>query len=215
VVELRLASFKIDLHVHTGRYSQCAEAVDPFQLESYSLRAGLAGVVIVEHDMYWQDEELQLLQQASPGIKVYRGIEVSARDCHLVVIGMEEPALLERGSSLEEVVAQTHRQNGVVILAHPYRYADPNGLPVQLVDAVEVASTSFTREEARLSRSLARRFDRPTVAASDAHALTCIGWAWTELPFLPGDESALARAISDGLGRASAPSRFAGDPKEL
>jgi predicted metal-dependent phosphoesterase TrpH len=209
-----LASFKIDLHVHTGRYSQCAEAVDPFQIEPYSLRAGLAGVVIVEHDIYWQDEELQLLQQVSPGIKLYRGIEVSARSCHLVVIGMEEPAVLERGSSLEAVATHTHRQNGAVILAHPYRDADPNGLPVQLVDAVEVASTSFTREEARLAQGLAHRFARPTVAASDAHALPFIGWAWIELPFLPDDESALARAICAGVGRASTPSRFAGDPKE-
>ena len=206
--------FKIDLHVHTGRYSQCAEAVDPYRIEEYALRAGLAGVVLVEHDIFWQDEELLLLQQASPGIKLYRGIEVSARDCHLVVIGVEETALLERGSSLEEVVTRTRQQNGVVILAHPYRDADPDGLPVQLVDAVEVASTSFTREEARLAWQLARRYSLPTVASSDAHALSCIGWAWTELPSLPDDEGALARAIRSGEGRASAPKRFAGDPKE-
>ncbi len=212
--EATMKSFNIDLHVHTGRYSQCAELVDPYRIESYAKKAGLAGVVIVEHDICWQDEELYLLRKASPGIMIYRGIEVSARGCHLVVIGMNEPAVLQRGAAVEDVVAHAHRQDGIVILAHPYRDSTPEELPVELVDAIEVASTSFTREESQLSWQLARRFDKPAVASSDAHALSLVGWAWSELPMLPGDGRALARALRSGVGRACAP-RFAVEPARV
>jgi len=200
--------FNLDLHIHTGRYSRCAEAVDPYRIEEYALRAGLAGVVITEHDIFWQDEEIELLRESSSQIAFFRGIEVSARGCHLVVIGLSETAPLAKGMSLEEVSAIAADQGAAVILAHPYRDADPSRLPVELVDAVEVGSTSFTKQEAFQARRLARKAHKPTVAASDAHALSRIGWAWTRFRQMPRNEHELARMIHAGLGRPVVPNPF-------
>ncbi len=203
--------FRIDLHVHTGRYSQCAELVDPYEIGRYALANGLAGVVLTEHDISWQDEELELLRQSSPGVRIYGGIEVSARGCHLVVIGAEHPELFERGAELEEIVSLSARSDAAVILAHPYRDADPCLLPVELVDAVEVGSTSFSRTEAEAAVQLARQHGKPRVAASDAHTLSHLGWAWTELARLPENELELAAAIRAGAGQAVVPNRFPGE----
>jgi predicted metal-dependent phosphoesterase TrpH len=202
--------FRIDTHVHTGRYSQCAELLDPYQIETWAVRAGLAGVVITEHDILWQDEELELLRESSPLVKVYRGIEVSAQGCHLVVIGLDDAGPLVRGISLVEVTEYTSAAGGAVVLAHPFRDGDPRELPLELIDAVEVGSTSFTKREAAASRRLARRLGKPGIAASDAHALSRVGWAWTEFPSLPADEKELASAIRSDLGRAVTPYRFPG-----
>lgn len=193
--------FRVDLHVHTGRYSQCAELVDPFGLEAAAVKAGLAGLVLTDHDVFWQDEEITVLRQRSPAIRIYRGIEVSARGCHLVVIGIEDAAQLDRGMELEQVTKVAHAANAAVILAHPYRDAFPDELPVHLVDAIEIASTSFTVDEARRAHQLAHRHHKPKVACSDAHAMSRVGWAWTELPYLPESELDLAEAIRSGLGR--------------
>jgi predicted metal-dependent phosphoesterase TrpH len=199
---------RIDLHLHTGRYSQCAEFVDPYQIEARAVQAGLSAVVLTEHDILWQDEEIELLQKQSPGIRIFRGIEVSARGCHLLVIGIDDAGPLDRGITLEEVVAYARLFDAAVILAHPYRDADPDCLPVELVDAVEVGSTSFTADEARRARQLAARFGKPVVAGSDGHAMSRIGWAWTELPDLPQDEASLASAIRRGLGIPVTPYPF-------
>jgi len=198
----------IDLHVHTGRYSQCAELVEPYQIEELAARAGLAGVVITEHDIFWQDEEIELLRSSSSLVTFFRGIEVSARGCHLVVIGLSEAAFLTKGMPLEEVSAIASDQGAAVVLAHPYRDADPSRLPVGLVDAVEVGSTSFTKQEAAQARRLARKAKKPTVASSDGHALSRVGWAWTEFPRMPRNERELARMIRAGEGRPVIPSPF-------
>lgn len=191
---------RLDLHVHTARYSGCAEFVDPYKIGEHAAGVGLGGVLLTDHDMLWEAEELEILQAATPRVRLYRGLEVSARGCHLVVLGIDDAGALARGSSLEETVAYAHRAGGIVILAHPYRDSDPELLPVGLVDAVEIASTSFTATESRAAVELARRFRKPMVAASDAHALSRIGWAFTELPELPSDECDLAALIASGAG---------------
>lgn len=207
--------YRIDLHVHTGRYSQCAEFVDPYEIEHHALRAGLDAVVLTEHDILWEEEELGVLQQSASQIRFFRGIEVSARDCHLIVIGIDDAGTLFRGVSAEEVIETAHDNGGCVILAHPYRDADPSLIPVQLIDAIEVGSTSFTETEALRALELCKQFGKPAVASSDGHALSRIGWAWTELPRKPENEHSLADQIRRGLGAAIIPNvlpKGFGDP---
>lgn len=196
---------KLDLHVHTGRYSQCAETVDPYRIEEYALKAGLDGVVLTDHDVLWEEEEIELLRQRSPAILIYRGIEVSAAGAHLVIIGLDDAGMLRRGIPVAEACKLAHERSACVILAHPFRDADPTVIPVDLVDAIEIGSTSFTVEEAGLARRLAQRTGKPEVACSDAHALSRIGWAWTEFPATPASERELATLIAAGAGSAVVP----------
>lgn len=200
----------LDLHVHTGRYSQCAELVDPFRIGDAASRAGLAGVVLTEHDMFWQDEETELLRSALSPLRIYRGLEVSAVGCHVLVIGIEDAALFERRMRVERVIELAHAAGAVAILAHPYRDTNPEDLPVEGFDAIEIGSTSFDRQEAKRSIRLARRLGKPMVASSDAHALSRIGWGWTEFPTLPADDLELAVAIRNGVGRAVMPRALRG-----
>jgi hypothetical protein len=202
--------FRIDTHVHTGRYSQCAEFVDPYEIESWSQRSGLDGIVLTDHDIFWQDEEIDLLRASCKHLRIYRGIEVTARGCHLVVIGIDDAVHFQRGISMDEVVELASEMNAAVILAHPFRDSEPSTLPVQLVDAIEVGSTSFSTDEAAKALALAHLLAKPMVAASDAHALSRIGWAWTEFPILPQSESELAALIRSGLGTPVIPQAFLG-----
>ncbi len=203
-------TIRIDTHIHTGRYSQCAELVNPYEIEDWALRAGLDGIVLADHDTLWQDEEVNLLQASCKRLRIYRGIEVSALGCHLVVIGIDDAGFFERGISMEAVVELASKMNGAVILAHPFRDCDPTALPVHLVDAIEIGSTSFTSDEGSRARALAHSAGKPMVAASDAHALSRIGWAWTEFPDLPQSEEELAEMIRQGLGVPVIPQPYFG-----
>lgn len=193
--------FRIDLHVHTSRYSQCAEFLHPLELPKVALNAGLAGVLITDHDVLWEQEEIEAIRSCTLGLALYRGIEITCDRCHLVVVGIDDAGAVPRRPPLEWVAEFAHGQGAAVILAHPHTNADPEGLPLDLVDAVEVLSTSIGPGDALRARRLAMRIKKPEVAASDAHALSCVGWAWTAFPTLPVDEKALAASIRMGLGR--------------
>ncbi len=203
-----MTTFRIDLHVHTSRYSQCAEFLEPYRIEEYAHKAGLSGIVLTEHDIFWQDEEIEMLQEALGKLHIFRGIEVSAQDCHLVVIGIDDAAEMYRGASTQNIVEVAHRSNAAVILAHPYRDSCPDRVPVELVTAIEVASTSFSADEAKRAIQLAKRFNKPMVASSDAHALSRIGWAWTEFPTMPSNEAELAQLLHAGKGLPRTPNTF-------
>jgi len=200
------SAVRIDLHVHTGRYSQCAELVDPYLMAEWATRAGIDGVVVTDHDVLWAEEEMLHLRCTCPGVRFYRGMECSLE--HVVVIGLDDAGMLQRGASLSEVADYARPRGAVVILAHPYRDADPLTLPLDLVDAVEVGSTSFTAEEAKAACRLAVRLGKPQVACSDAHSLSRIGYGCTEFARLPGDEGELAEMIRRGWGRPILPEAF-------
>jgi predicted metal-dependent phosphoesterase TrpH len=55
--------FNIDLHVHSAKYSECAESLDPQQIEVYARKAKINAVVITEHDTLWRKHEFQELQE--------------------------------------------------------------------------------------------------------------------------------------------------------
>ena len=55
--------FAIDLHLHTRRYSPCAELVPPEEIASSARRAGLSGVVLTDHDVLWSIEETKELRE--------------------------------------------------------------------------------------------------------------------------------------------------------
>ncbi|HNX51931.1 MAG TPA: PHP-associated domain-containing protein [Thermoanaerobaculaceae bacterium] len=199
---------RIDLHVHTSRYSPCAEYLEPASLAAAAKERGLGGVVLAEHDILWAAEEVEVLQRLDPSVRLYRGIECTVLGAHLLVIGLDDAARLYRNMQFEEAVRVAREAGAFVVLAHPFRDSDPRTLPVELVDAVEVGSTSFSAIEARRSWHLARLHDKHAVAGSDAHALARVGWAWTELPSLPEDERDLAAMLTAGLGVPRRSGRF-------
>jgi predicted metal-dependent phosphoesterase TrpH len=203
--------FRIDLHVHTARYSQCAEALSAVELGTRATRAGLHGVVLADHDMLWTREEVEALEPHREGIRLFRGIECTAKDAHLVVVGLEDAGLIFRGCPVADVCSLAHARGATVVLAHPFRSGSPMALPLGEIDAIEVASTSFTAEESSRAMRLAKLLGRPAVAGSDAHALARVGWAWTEFPSEPTDEAELASMIRRGLGRPVFPWLSDGD----
>ncbi len=200
--------FAIDLHVHTRRYSPCAEFVREEEIADRARRAGLAGVVLTEHDVLWDRGELRRLQATAGGVRFYRGVECTGDGCHVVLIGLREMGAIRKGMAFPEIARHARAAGAAVILAHPYRDADPERLDLRLADAVEVGSTSFTREEAGRAVALAERVGKPQVAASDAHALARIGWAWTAFSQLPANERRLAAMIRSGMGVPVIPQPF-------
>ena len=67
---------KVELHLHTSRYSGCSTAT-PAALMRKLVEAGYEAVYITEHDAVWPEREIARLQEDFPAIRIFAGVELS------------------------------------------------------------------------------------------------------------------------------------------
>ena len=170
----------IDIHVHTSRYSTCSQ-VDPARLIGRAVKAGLNGVVIMEHHKQWDDRELRELVDGSghPGFLLLSGFEYASAKGDLLIYGLdaEHVAQFEPGGPPDKAVQLARSLGGVCIAAHPTRAGlgfDDQLLSLPLV-AIEVCSVNLQTHEQRLAMKIAEGTGIAAVAASDAHRLDEVG----------------------------------------
>lgn len=196
--------FRIDLHVHTKRYSPCAELLQPDKLVEQARKQGLHGVVITEHDRLWRLDDIQQLQPQTTDIRLYRGVEVSSASGHFVVIGLENLDGITPGISIEALVDAVKPQGAALILVHHHliysNIASPRTIDEMPggIDAIEVASSVTSGRNQKDAENIALSRGWTAVGGSDAHNLDRVGVAFTCFKRLPKDEKQLARAILSG-----------------
>jgi predicted metal-dependent phosphoesterase TrpH len=196
--------FRVDLHVHTRRYSPCAECLDPEDLADAMHRSGMDGLVIAEHDHLWPAEDIAQLNAGLKHKRIYRGVEVSSRNGHFIVIGLDALDGTRPGIGIEALIQAIDARQAAIIWAHPYLQYGNIASPLDRVEmprglhAVEVASGVTHGRESAATRSLARRMGWAAVGGSDAHIPGQVGCAYTLLADLPEDEKQLAAAIRKG-----------------
>ena len=196
--------FRVDLHVHTKRYSPCAELLNPDKLVMQARKMGLDGVVITEHDRLWDLEDLQQLQVQATDVRFYRGVEVSSASGHFVVIGLNDLDGIWPGISIEDLIHTIKPQKAALILVHHHliysNIASPRAVKdmPQEIDAIEVASSITFGQNQKNAVEIAHKRGWTAVAGSDAHSIERLGAAYTNFKHLPENETQLAAAIHCG-----------------
>ena len=149
---------KIDLHLHTHRYSECGCAGPEEMLEA-SLAAGLDGVVFTEHHTYWPEDELEEMRERFPSLLILSGVEITTPEGDLLVYGNRRLSGDLEGTPMMQVLAETCGDEFFRAVAHPFRYDRSlehydllSGIPF---DGVEVASSHTNEPEGRLASRLA------------------------------------------------------------
>lgn len=199
--------YRIDLHVHTRRFSPCAETLDPEKLLHVMSQRSIHGVVIAEHDQLWPSEDIAALNRRLKHQRIYRGVEVSSKNGHFVVIGAESMNGIYPGIGIKELVKAAHELQAIVIWAHPLsnykNLSEPftlDQIPKEL-NAVEVASDVTNSDATATVLLFAQKRGWTPVSGSDAHAISQVGTKFTRFAHLPKDEKSLAAAIRDGRCR--------------
>ncbi len=196
--------FRVDLHVHTRRYSPCAEALDPAHLSKVMEKCGLDGLVIAEHDQLWPAEDIALMNRRLKNRRIYRGVEVSSKNGHFIVIGLDRLDGIGPGIGIEMLISHIQSQGAAIIWAHPHLYYGSTPAPFKDSDmpsglhAVEVASGVTSGKDSVATRAMARQRGWAAVGGSDAHAPGKVGCAYTLFAELPKDEKMIAAAIRKG-----------------
>lgn len=194
---------KVDLHVHTSKYSPCGVS-SPEEMVGAAIASGLDAIVLAEHDYMWDEAELADLQGRFPGIKIFAGIEVSIDAAeHIVVIGVPDRQLFAPFMAPADVIAAVRQHQGAAVLAHPFRWRPEvrrDILEVRL-DAVELYSNSIRNYMQQPIRRLLQKLQLPCVASSDGHHTKQLGLYAIELRQPAKDDKDLARMIRQGCFR--------------
>lgn len=188
----------LDMHVHTTRYSKCGRQT-PREMARRAREVGLDGVVITEHNEIWTDEEIAELRQEFPDLTLLRGVEVSARGCHILVYGITDFAGFEKGMPAADVVKLAHERGAVAVWAHPLQHSlvpDPK-IAAAGFDACETRSINIDELEHSEYDALAERLGVPVMWNSDAHHDVVVGTYATRFHGPVRDERELAERIRE------------------
>lgn len=178
--------FKFDLHIHTI-YSD--SIITPKQAIERAKELGLAGIAITDHDNMNAYPEIKKLAKNS-GLIIIHGVEITTLIGDILTLGidkMPKSAKKDLNSlpNIFDVFEEIHEMDGIAAAAHPYGGQWPISF-VELMeklkdkfDAIEIYN-GFTNMKANMkAMTLAKKFNLPGIAGSDAHFLEQLGNAYT------------------------------------
>jgi predicted metal-dependent phosphoesterase TrpH len=152
---------KMDLHVHS-KYSKDS-FLEPERILKIGKKKGLDGIAVTDHDT------------------IKGGLAASKRDKEFVIVGAEMKTeygdviglfLNEeiKSSKFIEVVEEIREQDGLVVLAHPFRKGIKFPLDLlKYVDLIEGFNARSRKGLNEKAKELARTYEMPMTAGSDAH----------------------------------------------
>jgi predicted metal-dependent phosphoesterase TrpH len=191
--------FKIDLHVHT-RHSGDSDA-GPEEMVREAIRRGLDGLAFTEHNSYAASGHAEDLQKKYAGsIRIFRGVEISAREGHCLVFGIDPDPLKLNGEPVAEVARMVAGRGGVLILSHPYRRGHGLGdLVRELKDITAIEGYNGCNLYAMnmMAVEVAGELGLPVTGGSDAHTPEEVGSCYTEFES-DVDEKNLVRLLRGG-----------------
>ena len=198
---------RIDLHIHTSPRSPCSN-LDPLDLIQEAKRLGLDGICLTEHQVVWNLEEVNDLEEKE--IKIFRGNEFTTNQGDILVFGFEKD--LKDLLTIQELRDEVKAADGFMIAAHPFRGFKTFGIGqlqmtveqacelkvFDFVDAIEVKNGRLSDEENNMATKVAAKLGLPGTAGSDAHSVDEVGKWVTEFDREVRNEQELVEELRAG-----------------
>jgi len=191
----------VDLHLHT-QFSFDASITPKFLADALNAHPVIKGVAVTDHNTLEGYFHVRRFAAAYEDVVIIPGVEVSTVAGDIIVLGVEEkPA---HWSSLESVVDFARDRNGVLVVPHPYRGGGIGDVAKRIptgFTAVEVANPDASVEENTMAETLAKTKNMPGVGGSDAHHISQMWKAYTQIDADSNVESIL-KAIKNNNVKA-------------
>jgi hypothetical protein len=196
---------RIDLHCHSEHSSDASSPVK--LLVKTASERNLDGFIVSDHNTITGWNDIKEATKKFPDVKIYRGVEISAKEGHVLAIGINE--LIPRGLSLAETIDLIHEQGGIASPTHPFDFFRLGvskmcfDLPI---DSVETHNGSVIIPQFNYkAQIMAKKYNLPGIGGSDCHTFREVGLGFTECTHLPADEDELIKLIKQGktVGKGS------------
>jgi len=193
---------RADLHLHTT-YSSDSSIQPKMLVEQLLAHDFIKVAAVTDHDTVRGCSVIRQLAAAYPDILIIPGVEISAPNGDIILLGTEEMppqpwtvaniADFAQDSGCISVVAHPYREYGMGDLARNYKF-----------DAVEVMNGCSSASDNKLAHDLAKLIGLPGVAGSDAHQPAELCTVYTEIQAcLDIDE--ILKAVQKGLVTVPSP----------
>ena len=189
---------RIDLHVHTS-YSFDASIHPKTIVEQLYAHASIRAIAITDHNTVEGYYKVLKLASAYPDILIIPGIEVSATEGDIILLGTTE--LPPKPWNVENIIDFAKEKGALTVAAHPYRAYGLGDLAKKYnIDAIEVLNGASAFHINKLAENLAKEIGVPGVGGSDAHNVDELWTAYTEVQ-ASSDLDEILKAIKKGLVR--------------
>ncbi|MCI4340469.1 MAG: PHP domain-containing protein [Thermoplasmata archaeon] len=168
------ASAGFDLHVHSRHSPDSREPVEALVDRAASM--GLAGLALTDHNSIAGHAELAELAPRFPSLLLIPGVEVSTREGHLLLYGIETMPPVRAPISDTLLWAAAH--GAVAVPAHPFRWSHGigGGVGAQVpVSAIEVRNGHNGIRANRAAEALRSLRGLGGTGGSDAHRSAEVG----------------------------------------
>jgi len=171
---------RIDLHLHT-KFSGDAQLSPKQIVNELHAHPFIKGVAITDHNTVQGYFQVRGLAEPHEDLIIIPGIEVATPDGEIILLGVEE--MPKYPLTVEGVIDFATEEAAVIVLPHPYREMGGLSDLAETIQAhaIEVINPNSTREENKMAEGLAKRRNLPEVAGSDAHELSQMWAAYTEV----------------------------------
>jgi len=170
---------RVDLHLHT-KFSGDAQLSPKLIVDALHAHPFIKGVAITDHDTFEGYSQVLKLAAAYQDLVIIPGVEVSADKGDIILLGVEERPAYK--SALDSVIDFALERAALIVIPHPYRVRGVGDAAEETpADAVEVLNPWATPRENKMAEELAERRNLPRVAGSDAHLLSQMWAAYTEV----------------------------------
>ncbi|MCI4319717.1 MAG: CehA/McbA family metallohydrolase [Thermoplasmata archaeon] len=193
---------RIDLHVHSV-VSRDSRATLEGIMDAI-VTSGLQGFALTDHNSIDGHRDLRRLSERFPRHLFLPGVEVSTREGHLLVYGVDQ--LPPVHNPLDETIEWVEAHGGVSVLAHPLRWAHGVGAAiarrarVSAIESVNGHNPELINARAEL---IAAKRGLATTGGSDAHDSLGVGRAFTEFREEPNSVEEMLQQLRRGQVRAS------------
>jgi len=190
---------KIDLHVHCRERSACGRASEANLLQA-ARRAGLDALAFTDHDRLTPVGHLDELNRRYAPLRIFGGVEVTLPSEHIVVLGIQDPALESLEWHYEDLWHFVHQRGGFMTLAHPFRFHDSIDAPIDRFPphGIEVYSINTAPRHEKRIREIAARLDIRLMSDSDAHTVDPMGQYYNDLQSAAENDLELVRDLVAG-----------------
>ncbi len=172
-----------ELHAHS---SHSHDGRDPVrELLNSAINKKLDIISITDHNtVNGSLEAIEVVDSEHLPLIVLPGVEISTQEGHLLAYGVCED--FDSGISMRETANLVKKAGGVTAVAHPFQVHRHGVLRlskvIDMVDAVEVFNAKFYIGFCnRLANYFATKYQKSSIAGSDAHCSDAIGHGTTLL----------------------------------
>ena len=155
-------------HVHTRR--SLDGWIKPEQIVRFAEQNGLGAVIVTDHHTHLGSQDCASLSAGSVEFPLSAEYRSTAGD---VVCAFLTGPVTSREPL--EMIAETHAQEGIVILPHPYKGSRFADAVFEQADVIEVFNARCSDEDNARARATAEALGKPMIAGADAHTFAELG----------------------------------------